>query len=218
MISLAMTVVTTAALIFIAHSQYKVSERQVALDYAKSTPQFSARVISRHGEDSGLPTGVEIPTGINLQQVHGDITIKSISVIQEISVRRTNDIRTPDTEVSCTITFQGWFDLAPDRLETQANSSVFQLLPSLSFIAADGRPAYLDRGATRIFVKYDDLFGQEHVDIVTVPVSGEVTVRKDVEGSAAFELGTAYLISAEKRQPFNVFNIPPDCRGILTKE
>ena len=218
-ISLAMSVITTIALIFIAYSQYQVSQRQVDLEYAKSAPQFYARINTRRGEaEWGLVSGLELPTDLSLRLVHVDITIKSVSVIQEIHIRRTHDVRLTDTPIACAITFGSWFDLAPDKLEDQADQQAFKLLPSLSFTAADGRPAYLDKGPTRIFVKYDDLFGKEHVDVVTIPVFGEVQVAKDVDDSKAHESSTAYFLATEKRQPFNVFEVPSGCKNILTKE
>lgn len=161
---------------------------------------------------------MELPTDLSLRLVHGDITVKSIAVIQEIHIRRTNDIRLTDTPIACSITFDSWFNLAPDKLEAQADPQVFKLFPSLSFTAADGKPAYLDKGPTRLFVKYDDLFGKEHVDVVTIPVFGEAKAAKDVKDSEAYELATAYFLASDKRQPFNVFEIPKPCKGILTKE
>jgi hypothetical protein len=218
-ISLAMSVITTIALIFIAYSQYQVSQRQVELEYAKSAPQFYASVSMRRGTaDWGISTGLELPTDVSLRLVHGDITIKSISVVQEVHIRRTHDTRLTDTPISCAITFGSWFQLGPDQLEDQADQEVFKFFPNLNFTAADGKPAYIDKGPTRIFVKYDDLFGKEHLDVVSIPVFGEPRIAKDVDDLSALESPTAYFIAIEKRQPFNVFRVPSGCKGILTEE
>lgn len=108
-ISLAMSVITTIALIFIAYSQYRVSERQVALEYAKSAPQFYAQVEQRFGEgEYGITRGVRLPVSIALRLVHGDITLKDISVMQEIAIRRDDDLVSMGGEHPCTVTFADW--------------------------------------------------------------------------------------------------------------
>lgn len=217
-ISLGMSVITTAALIFIAFSQYRVSERQVALEYAKSAPQFYAQIQYRSAtDDYGANTGVRLPVALELKVVHGDVTIKDISIVQEIAIRRDNDFRGLGALHPCTVSFNHWFALTPDRLQGTVSADVNTLFPSLEFMAADQRPAFMDAGPTRIRVKYDDIFGREHIDLVTVSEIGQVNVSKDIEGPDRHELGTAYFAAPEGSQPFQLHHLSQGCRGILIK-
>jgi len=213
-ISGVLTLVTTVALIAIAYQQYKVSDRQVSLEYAKSSPQFYASVEYRSGLDEYgyAPSAVYVPIGLRLQLVRGDVKITGVSVYQEISIRRTDGFTASEGE-TCSVTFNDWFSMTPEKLEATANPQVNTLFPQLKFTAADGKPAFMSAGKTKLIVKYEDVFGKKHVDMVVADRVGASTTR-DVEEYSVDQ--TAYL-SKSNNQPFSLYRMSRGCERVLSK-
>lgn len=176
-LSLLVTVITTIALGYIAVIQYRTSERQVALEYARSANRYAASVdyLTEDGrpqtEDTlGQPA---IPHDLKVRRTIGDSTIQNIFVWQEIVLSTERDVSPHGlfrpSGKECRIVVTNWFlprsgideDL---RLNPRAKAA----FSSIDFAAPNGEKWVMSAGPTYVFISSADVFGKDVDELLTV--------------------------------------------------
>lgn len=174
-IAVVMSVVTAVALGWIAWNQFKTSEREVALELARSQPQYEvslSSISSRRADgspiilDAGPTTEDELPAQLYVAVGRGDGQIRQIRVKQRL------EIFLPGSGEPCEVTVNGWW---AQRYPTlfQSPAAIFALNNKLK---GKGEGATLYPVGTDVYVEYYDVFGAERSDKIHVSPSGVAVV------------------------------------------
>jgi hypothetical protein len=166
-LTLVFSVVTTAALIYIAYQQYNVSqwqtelaERQTSLEYAKVAPQFLVVMETFPTVTSGAIEN-KVPQSLIVRVKRGEGVIQRIQVYQDFLVSGIFRKQSEIVHANCQIRSNNYFRVAEDLSKADAS-------PSINKIAIDPVFHYPDIGGdfflikpqgTYAVIEYEDVFG-----------------------------------------------------------
>lgn len=152
---------TTAALLYVTQQQYRASERQVLLEYAKVAPQFAANITSFPTDlSAAVPTS--FPRDLSVRISRGEASITDVTPIQEVEVSR---LRKGGHAV-CAVRISNYFD------SKSGNITDFSAKLLFGNIARD--PAkFQDAGMadflivrpqnSLVTITFDDIFGEKRI-------------------------------------------------------
>lgn len=228
-LSLLVAVVTTIALGYIAYIQYKTSERQVALEYARSSNRYVASVIYKTADgrlqDETTEAQPAVPFEVRLERTRGDSTIRNLYIWQEIILSEGDQasghgLYAPARE-KCRLLVTNWF-LPQSGIERdiRINPLAEGAFAAIAFTGADGTRLRLSAGKTLIFIETFDVFGNEVSDVIDVSHDYYTVEQENIEGprkdygGVAATLTQASPLTISRNRAFEA-NLG-GCEGLLT--
>jgi hypothetical protein len=163
-LSLIMSFFTTFALGYISYIQYKSSERQVILEYAKVEPHF---LVTSVGKNQTTYYGNKLsyfPNKLKISIQSGDAQIESVDIKKDMYIRI---IDKNNKHHICIIRVDNYFSDMQSEDPFSANQLITKIQSSFKPDLPNGDFVLISPSNTWINIKFLDLFGKERTTLLT---------------------------------------------------
>jgi hypothetical protein len=168
-ITLIFSVITTGLLIYIAYIQYRSTERQTTLEYAKISPQFVANIITANSKITQSVNN-KLPTEVYVKLSRGDAVVTSLQVTQDFRVSHIvmTDGKNIDSRNTCIVRSDNYFSVNLGQLKALATESFRPLINDPIFVYPKETDFYIVAPVqTWVKIEYTDVFGVEQETVLT---------------------------------------------------
>jgi hypothetical protein len=152
------SLLTAGVLAYVAYLQFKTSNRQVELEYAKIAPQWSVTV-KREAPDSSVYTkGWDAyPAAIDIKLKRGEARITHVGVLQDLEVSTVIDQRVVNT---CDVRIGNYIVFRSDSLSGAPHPKVRQIINE-PYRRVGLTTLLIDPGPTWVRIEFEDIFGKK---------------------------------------------------------
>lgn len=161
-LSFGTTTAISIALAIVTFKQFEVSDRQVKLEYAKSSPKFEITAKTFRQITGDATSDNEFPSKVEVRLKSGEAIIKNIKVTQDF---RAFAIKGNNFEPSCEFRINDYMPWSTSASIVATNRSTFSFINEFGPLNNHGILMYPLK--TWVKITYEDVFGKDGVTLLS---------------------------------------------------